>query len=68
MNRQDFAWLAPIFLAVLIDARGFLKARQDAKKAGQEVPPWDWSVFAERLAYGAATAAIALMTVGGLSV
>ena len=68
MNRQDFAWLAPIFLAVLIDARGFLKARQDAREAGQEVPAWDWAVFAERLAYGAATAAIALMTVGGLSV
>ena len=68
MTRQDLTWIAPILLAVLIDARGFLKARQDAKKAGQEVPAWDWAVFAERLAYGAATAAITLMTVGGLSV
>ena len=68
MNRQDLAWLATILLAVLIDVRGFLKARQDAKEAGQEVPPWDWSVFAERLAYGVATAAITLLTVGGLSV
>ena len=68
MNRQDFAWLAPIFLAVLIDARGFLKARQGAKDAGQEAPPWDWSVFAERREYGVASAAITLITVGGVSV
>ena len=68
MTRQDLTWIAPILLAVLIDVRAFIKARQDAREAGQEVPAWDWAVFAERLAYGAATAAIALMTVGGLSV
>ena len=68
MTRQDLTWIAPILLAVLIDVRAFIKARQDAREAGQEVPAWDWAVFAERLAYGVATAAIALMTVGGLSV
>ena len=68
MTRQDLTWIAPILLAVLIDVRAFIKARQDAREAGQEVPAWDWAVFAERLAYGAATAAITLMTVGGLSV
>ena len=68
MTRQDLTWIEPILLAVLLDVRSYFKARQDAKEAGQEVPPWDWSVFAERLAYGVATAAITLMTVGGLSV